>query len=187
MHNTFDMMKIRLLILNLFLICTFGVISQNSNWVLTSASINFKIKNVGFDVDGKFNSPQIMIQFDGSKGFGNTIEASIDANSINTSNGTRDEHLKKEEYFDVIKFPKINMKASLFSKEKDGSFKGFFKLTIKDKSKDFFIPFTFTEKDGFGVFKASFAINRLDYSIGKSSMILANQVNIFIELQVEKK
>lgn len=177
----------RLLLLNFFLVYTFISTSQNSVWILTSASINFKIKNAGFDVGGKFSSPQVVIQFDGSKGFGNTIEASIDANSINTSNGTRDGHLKKEEYFDVIKFPKIKIKSSLFSKEKDGSFKGFFKLTIKDKSKDFFIPFTFSEKDGFGIFKASFTINRLDYGIGKSSMILSNQVNIFIELHVEKQ
>jgi polyisoprenoid-binding protein YceI len=161
--------------------------SQSPDWALINASVKFKIKNAGFNVEGKFDSPQTMIQFDGSKGFGNTIEASIDAKSINTSNGTRDGHLKKVEYFDAQKFPKISMKATLFSKEKDGSYKGFFKIIIKDKSKDFFIPFTFAEKDGVGVFKASFSINRLDFNVGESSMILSNNVNIYVELNVKKK
>ena len=179
-------MKIRLLILNFFLTSTFCVIAQNSNWILTSASINFKIKNAGFTVDGRFDSPQTTIQFDGSKGFGNIIEATIEAKSINTNIATRDGHLKKEEYFDVQKFPKIIMKATLFSKENGGGYKGFFKLTIKGNSKDFFVPFTFIEKDGIGAFKASFNINRLDYNIGKQSMILSNQVNISIDLNVKR-
>lgn len=169
---------------------TFGfsqTASQYPEWVATSSSVKFKIKNAGFNVDGVFSGLISKIQFDGSKSFGNLIEATIDANTVNTNSGGRDAHLKKPDYFNVSKFPKISMKATLITKEKDGTYKGYFKLTIKDKSKDFFIPFLFEEKDGKGTFTAKFTINRLDFNIGESSMILADTVIMSIEINVLKK
>lgn len=160
---------------------------NNSAWSVVSSSVKFKIKNAGFGVDGSFTGLNANINFDASKSFGNIIEASIESKSMNTGNNSRDGHLKKEEYFDVEKFPKIAMKSTIFSLEKDGSFKGYFKLTMKDKSKDFFIPFTFTEKDGKGKFNAKFNINRLDYNVGKSSMIQSDNLILMIEINVIKK
>ena len=127
------------------------------------------------------------IIFDASKGFGNSIDATIDAKSINTGNGTRDGHLKKVDYFDVVGFPTINMKAALFGKEVDGSFRGYFKLTMKGKTKDVLIPFTFTEKDGKATLKGTFTINRLDFGVGESSMILSNNATVTIEVNATKK
>jgi polyisoprenoid-binding protein YceI len=81
--------------------------AQNQEWQVNSSSINFKIKNAGFTVDGAFSGLSGKIIFDASKGFGNSIDASIDAKTINTGNGTRDGHLKKTDYFDVVNFPTI--------------------------------------------------------------------------------
>jgi polyisoprenoid-binding protein YceI len=160
---------------------------QNQEWVVSSSSVKFKIKNAGFTIDGTFSGLTAKIYFDSSKGFGNSIDATIQSKSINTGNGTRDGHLKKTDYFDVDKFPTINMKATLIPKEKDGSFKGYFKLTIKGKTKDLLVPFTYTEKEGKATLKGAFLINRLDYGVGESSMILSDNVTITIEVNAIKK
>lgn len=160
---------------------------QNQEWIVLSSSVKFKIKNAGFSVDGTFSGVSTKIFFDPTKANGNSIDASIDSKSINTGNGTRDGHLKKEEYFDVANYPVINMKATSFSKEKDGGFKGYFKLTIKGKSKDVLVPFTFIEKDGKALIKGSFTMNRLDFGVGESSMILSDIATITIEVNATKK
>ena len=183
------MKKIFFLALSLI---SFGFVSQtvttqNQQWVVTSSSVKFKIKNAGFNVDGTFNGLTAKIVFDASKGYGNSIDATLESKSINTGNGTRDGHLKKTDYFDVVSFPVINMKATLFGKEKDGSFKGYFKLTMKGKTKDVLVPFSFTEKDGKATLKGTFTINRLDFGVGESSMILSNSATITIEVNATKK
>lgn len=178
----------------LLIVCTFFLAltgfkykAQNIQWTVVSSTVSFKIKNAGFKIDGKFGALTATIVFDETKISGNSIDAIIDSKTINTGNGTRDGHLKKEDYFDVDKFPKIQMKATLFGKETSGTFRGYFKLTIKDKTKDVVLPFSFIQKDGKGLFKGTFTINRLDYGVGESSMILSNDATITIEVNVIKK
>lgn len=163
------------------------VTAQNKEWIVNSSTVKFKIKNAGFNIDGAFGGLIAKIFFDPSKNYGNSIEATIESKSINTGNGTRDGHLKKTDYFDVASFPIITMRATLFGKEKDGSFRGYFKLSIKGKTKDVLVPFTFTEKDGKAIIKGSFTINRLDFGVGESSMILSNNATITIEVNAIKK
>jgi polyisoprenoid-binding protein YceI len=179
------MKRISLIILCLFL--TIIVVAQNQQWAIISSNVTFKIKNAGFTVNGKFGNVIGSIQFDVTKTSGNKIETSIDANTINTDNSTRDGHLKKEEYFSVDKFPKINMSATAITKEANGQFKGLFTLTIKGINKIVPVLFTVTEQDGKAKFAGSFTINRLDYTVGSSSFILSDNVTINIEATCVKK
>ncbi|MCZ8285049.1 MAG: YceI family protein, partial [Bacteroidia bacterium] len=108
-------MKKIILTLLVSLICLLAT-SQNQVWKVTNSKVGFKIKNAGLTVDGSFKGLEADIAFDPAKAYGNKIEASVDVKTINTSSNTRDKHLKKEEYFDAEKFPKITMKSSSFSK-----------------------------------------------------------------------
>lgn len=161
--------------------------AQTQQWVIVSSNITFKIKNAGFTVDGKFGGVTGSIQFDAAKTSGNKIEASIDANTIDTDNSTRNGHLKKEEYFFVDKFPKISMSAATITKEPNGQFKGLFTLTIKGISKIVPVLFSVIEKDGKATFTGSFTINRLDYTVGSSSFILSDNVTISLDVTCVKK
>jgi polyisoprenoid-binding protein YceI len=170
-----------------FLFFCFLGTAQNKEWMSTSSIITFKIRNAGFNVHGKFSGLKSKIVFDETKTAGNSITATIDATTIDTDNSIRDGHLKKEEYFDAVKFPIISMSSQSFLKQSNGSYKGYFRLTIKNTSKDVMIPFAFSEKDGKGVFKGTFTIDRLDYSVGTSSMIMSDEVTINIAVYVLKK
>ena len=170
------------LIVLLILMVNYAATAQNKEWKVVSSSIKFKIKNAGFNVEGSFSGLDAKIVFDNNKIIGNSIEASLNAASINTNNGSRDGHLKKAEYFDVATFPKLTMAATLFGKDKDGNWRGYFKLTIKNNTKEIAVPFTFIEKDGKATIKGSFTINRLDFGVGESSMILSDYATINIEV-----
>ena len=53
-------------------------------------------------------------------------------------------------------------------------FKG--NLTIKDVTKPVEFPFTAEGKDGGALFTGEFVINRLDFGVGKESVVLANKI-----------
>lgn len=152
-----------------------------------SSSVKFKIKNAGFTVEGALGDLKAKIQFDAAELGSSSIDATVSTKTINTGNGTRDGHLRAEKYFDAGKYPLISLKSNSFTKQGNDGYIGRFRLTIKKITKDVAIPFTYTENNGSGSFKGSFTINRQDYGIGSSSMIMADNVTIMIEVNTTKR
>ncbi len=150
---------------------------------VTHSTITFQIKNMGIGVSGAINGLQADLQFDPAKLETSSIQASVDAATINTDNSSRDDHLKSEDFFDVAHYPKITIKSVSFKHKSGSNYTGRFNLTIKNKTKQVDIPFTYTEKDNQVSFKGSFKINRLDFGIGDSSLILSDEVSITAEAE----
>jgi polyisoprenoid-binding protein YceI len=151
---------------------------------ITRSAITFKVKNMGIGTGGSVSGLQADVNFNAADPSSSTIEASVDASSINTDNSSRDEHLKSEDYFDVAHYPKITLKSVSFKHNSGNNYTGQFNLTIKGKTKPVEIPFTYTQTGNAAAFKGSFKLNRLDYGIGSSSMILANEVTVTIDAGV---
>ena len=68
--------------------------------------VQFKIKNLGFNVNGSFSGLAGNIQFDPAHPDQCHFDVSVDAASVNTDNSMRDEHLQKDNYFDVKTYPR---------------------------------------------------------------------------------
>ena len=72
---------------------------------------NFEIGHLGLTrIHGRFNKTSGKITLDRAAKQG-TIEAEIDAASIDTGYARRDELLRSEDYFDVAKFPTITFRS----------------------------------------------------------------------------
>ena len=170
----------------LFLLANTLFAAAQTQWNMGKSSITFKIKNAGLTVDGSFGGLAAELKFDANHYAKSSIEASIDVNTINTGIGLRNNHLKKENYFNVSKYPKIILKSTLFSKESDGTFKGHFKLTMKGITKDILIPFSYTESGNTTIFKATFIINRKDYNVGGNSWTMSDDVAIMLLINAAK-
>lgn len=175
----------KLLIIFCFNLLIFNVLAQTEWKLATGSTVTFIIKNAGLKVDGKIEGLQVTIKFDSPNLATSSIEASVETTTINTDNKTRDGHLRKEEYFDVAKFPKMSIKSVSFSKD-DNNYKGKFKLTIKGVTKDIEIPFSYIENGNSANFKGSFTINRLDYKVGGNSWVLADNVIISLNILATK-
>ena len=159
---------------------------SQTQWKVSKSAVTFKIKNAGLTVDGSFGGLIAVINFDAANYSKGLIEASIDVNTINTGIDMRNSHLKKEEYFNVSAFPKISLKSTSFTKEKDGTFKGVFKLTIKAVTKDVIIPFSYTESGNSAILKGSFTLNRIEYTVGGNSWTMSDDVTINILINTTK-
>ncbi len=174
-------MKNKITILFTVLFLTISIIIAQTPLKVISTTITFKIKNAGLNVTGSFKGFEGEIKFAPESFKTSFIKASVDANTINTGITSRDNHLKKEEYFDVVKYPKISIVSSFFGKD-GNNFKGYFKLNIKGITKDVVIPFIFENN----TIKGNFTIDRRDFKVGGNSMLMGDKVTVSIQLNLSK-
>ena len=152
----------------LILACQYGFAQYHP--VAGESSVRFSLKNFGFRTGGSLDAPEGDIVFKPDDLTKSSFRVTIKAESINTNNESRDEHLKEASYFDVKNYPLIRfVSSSVTEAGKQGSYQTLGTLTIKNKSKEIAMLFT-AEKNGDGwTFSGSFTMNRKDYDIGGSS------------------
>ena len=167
----------------LFLLFATGAFAQTK---VTRSAIKFQIKNLGIGIDGTIGGLQANVAFNPAQLSTSVIEASVDLNTIDTDNGLRDRSLKSDEFLDVPNFPKITMKATTFKHKSGNNYTGQFNVTIKGKTKTFDIPFTYVENGNTATLKGSFKLNRLDFGVGSSSMVLSNDVAVSLDVDITK-
>ncbi len=170
----------------LFLASAVVMANAQTNWKLAEGSkVTFVIKNAGFNVDGKFGGLSTTITFDKQNPTSAGLRATVQTATIDTDNGMRDGHLKKEEYFDVAKHPTIIIQSTSITRGAgNDQYKGIFNVTIKGVTKQVTIPFTFTTNGSTGKFSGSFTINRRDFKVGGSSWILSDKATVTLDVSV---
>lgn len=126
------------------------------------------------------------------------IWAEIDVNSIDTRNLSRDEHLRKDDFFNAQKFPKILFKSKSVKKQPDNTYLVEGELTIRDVTKPIKLEasyggtVTLDGKKRAGIM-ASGSLNRFDYNLkwddtlDNGSMVVGEKVNIKLNIQLVGK
>jgi polyisoprenoid-binding protein YceI len=151
------------------------------------SSVHFNIKNFGVKTGGDFTGLSGTVVFNPAALATSTMNVSVKANTVNTSNDARDKHLKKEEYFDVEKYPTINFVSTKISKSTiEGRFFVVGNLTIKGITKVVQFGFTATAKIAGYTFAGDFEINRRDFGVGSSSMALSDKLKVTLNISANK-
>ena len=162
--------------------------SQTYSPVGENSKIKFTIKNFGIGTGGEFKGTQGAIIFDPNNLSQSSFEVSVDAKTIDTDINSRDNHLRKAEYFDVEKYPKLSFKSTKVSlSNKPGILYISGILTIKAVSKEISFPFTATPKDGGYLFEGTFKINRRDFGVGGSSISIGDNLTVKLSVFGAKK
>jgi len=160
--------------------------SQSLSAVDKGSKVQFKIRNLGISVTGSFTGLEGKMVFDEKNLAGSSFQASIDASTINTGIDARNKHLRDEEYFDVKNFPRISfVSTKVTGSTKAGTFFLFGKLTIKNTTREISFPFTATPQEGGYLFNGEFKLNRRDFGVGGSSLVLSD--NLTVQLAVLAK
>jgi polyisoprenoid-binding protein YceI len=151
------------------------------------SSIEFKIKNFGITVNGSFRGLKGNITFDTQNTATAIFNLSVNANTVNTGIDSRDNHLRKEDYFNVTKFPVLSFKSiKVTSPGKEGLFNINGSITIKGVTKNISFPFTVTPKQNGYLFTGSFMLNRRDFGVGSSSLILSDNLDVSFSIYATK-
>lgn len=141
------------------------------------SKVSFSIKNFGIRTEGTLAGLQGTMEMDPSGTNPRSISLSVDAQTINTNNRMRDNHLRKSEYFDVARHPRLLFTANSFTKTTNGFLvKG--SLQIKGIAKNIEINCTTVREGNAYIFKGSFPINRRDFKVGGGSISLADELTV---------
>lgn len=143
------------------------------------SSVDFTIKNLGINVDGHFNKLSIIAEFNLSSEL-ESMSANISVSSIETGIDSRDEHLLKDEYFNVEKHENIVFKSTQVTKIKANTYKVTGNLTIKGNTKSITIIVNVEKLDTTYKLASNFEINRKDFDVGGSSFVMSKTVNISV-------
>jgi polyisoprenoid-binding protein YceI len=167
-----------------FLICTNLMSAQNVlSPVDADSRVHFVIKNFAIKTGGDFSGLKGSIKFDPANYAASSFDVTVDANTIDTDNSSRDGHLRKAEYFDVSTYKTLHFKSTkVVLSSISGRFFIYGNLTIKGVTKPVEFGFGATPKNGGYVFDGEFTINRRDFGVGGSSISLSDNLTVSLSV-----
>lgn len=171
----------------LALFCVVVTFGQNYTPTDAGSKVRFVIKNFGINTGGTFDGLAGTITFDPANLAGSSFNVTVDANSVDTDIEARDNHLRKAEYFDVEKYPKISFRSTkITTTNKEGYLYIFGIITIKNVSKEISFPFKQTSKDDGILFEGEFNLNRRDFGVGGKSFSMADELSVELSVFAKK-
>ena len=151
-------------------------------------------------VRGQFKGVSGTVNWDDQDINKSSVEVTIDATTVDTSEPKRDADLKSPNFFDVAKYPTITFKSTKIEKVSAGKLKVTGNLTIHGVSKEVVLDVegpTGAVKDPWGktrvALNATTTINRQDYGVkwnnkmADGGLVVSNDVNITIDLEMTKQ
>lgn len=148
-----------------------------------ASGVTFQIRNAGIVVTGSFSDLKTNIHFDPVRPEASSLAATVGAATIRTGITLRDTHLQKRGYFDAEHFPRIKMVAKRIQKGSNNCYVGLFDLTILSVTKPVEVFFCYYPKGNKGHLTGQFRLNRQDFGLGSTSLVLSNEVMVLIDVE----
>ncbi len=160
-------------------------INENLKWSITQ---DYEIRFKTSSAKGTFSNLTGTVIFDQNNLSAAQMNVSVDVNTIDTGNKTKDKHARGKSWFNEEKYPKISFQSTSFQKTGTGyNVSG--NLQIRDVTKSIEIPFTFKETSTGGLFVGSFKVKRKDYNINGpwlSNTMVGKTIQIDLRVPVQK-
>ena len=159
------------------------------------SSVAFSIRHFVSKVHGKFSKFDGKLVIDRANLANSSVEATIDAASINTDNQKRDDHLRNADFFEVAKFPTITFRSRQWKKTGEHTFDVTGDLTLKGVTKETVLKVTSL---GFGPgmggaqlsgWEATTKIDKKQFNMPDPAMLdaaLGDDVAITINIEAKK-
>jgi polyisoprenoid-binding protein YceI len=172
-------------------------LTQTQTWNIdpNHTAAQFSVRHMGIStVRGAFTKLSGVVQFDAAAPEKTTIDASIDANSIDTRVEMRDNDLRSPNFFEVAKYPTLTFKSKRVEVEGSGKLKVTGDLTIHGVTKEVILDVegpSAPVKDPRGNLhmgaSASTKVNRKGFDVNGGGMMVGDDVNITIDLELVRQ
>ena len=191
----------RFLALFLAVAAPVAALAQTSAWTMdpTHAHATFTIRHMAItNVRGEFQKVAGTLKLDEKDVTKSSVEATIDAASIDTRVADRDNHLRSPDFFDVAKDPEIAFRSRKVTPAGKDRYDVLGTLTMHGVAKEITLPVAFLglTKDPWGNDRAGFEIsmtlNRKDFGIvwnktlDTGGLMLGDDVEVTINIEATK-
>jgi len=164
-------------------VLVFLIILSSTYFYAQESTVNFSIKNFGVNVNGYFEDVSISVIFNSENEI-EDVSAYIMVSSITTGMESRDKHILKEDFFYVEKFDRIVLETIELKKDSLTRYLLTGNIIIRDKSQRLIIPIEVENNEEVILVKSNFEINRKDFGVGGSSLVLGKKVKISVNHKV---
>ena len=171
-------------------------VGQTQNWSIDPAhsSAQFAVRHMGIStVRGAFTKVSGSVQYDPANPQKTTIDATIDASSVDTRFEMRDNDLRSPNFFDVAKYPTLTFKSKRVEAAGSGKLKVTGDLTIHGVTKEVVLdvdgPSAAVKDPGGNLHigaAASTAVNRKDFGVNGAGTMVGDDVTITIDLELKR-
>ena len=186
----------RVLILNVIaaLILALPAAAQMQAWNIDPmhSAAQFSVRHMGIStVRGAFTKVSGSVHYDPSDPAKTTIDATIDAASVDTRVDMRDNDLRGANFFDAAKYPTLTFKSKKVEAAGSGKIKITGDLTIHGVTKEVTLDVdgpSAAVKDPRGGLRmgasASTTINRKDFGVNGAAAMVGDDVPVTIDLEL---
>ncbi|MFP2930416.1 YceI family protein [Pyxidicoccus sp. 3LG] len=174
-----------------------------STWDIdgSHSSAGFTVRHMMVsNVNGSFNVKSGSVNLDDKDITKSTVEAVLDATTVNTGNAKRDEHLRAPDFFDTAKHPTITFKSKKVEQAGEGKLKVSGDLTMHGVTKPVVLDVTGPSKESkdpwgntrTGV-QATTKLNRKDFGLSYNTALetggvaVGEEVTVNLDLSLVKK
>ncbi len=165
---------------------TYGVDVVHSN-------VLFKVKHNGFSyVYGRFNAFDADVRWDEADASNSSVSLTIDAQSVDTNNERRDQHLRSPDFFNARQHPDIVFRSTEINGS-NGEYQVAGEVTLLGVTRP--VGFTWTETGSGegprGDFRrggiATFTVNRGDFGMNFMPDGLSDEIELIVTLQLVRQ
>jgi polyisoprenoid-binding protein YceI len=177
-----------------------AALAGTSTWAVDAShsEVGFSVRHLVIsNVKGTFGKYDGKIVLDDADVSRSTVEARIDAASVDTGVADRDAHLRSPDFLDVTKHPAITFRSTKVTKGEEGALKVAGDLTLRGVTRPVVLEVTASPevKGMYGETRRAFAartkISRQAYGLTWNKLVEAgpavgDEVTITLELEVVK-
>jgi polyisoprenoid-binding protein YceI len=166
------------------------------NFDASHSSINFHVRHLMVSkVHGRFTSWTGTLAYDPEDPTRSSVEVVIDAASVDTREPKRDDHLRSEDFFDVVRYPQLTFKSTSVDKTGDDSLDVHGELTIHGVTHPVVLAVELggVAKDPWGGTRAGFSakttISRKDFgltwnvALETGGILVGDKIEIGLEIE----
>jgi polyisoprenoid-binding protein YceI len=155
-------------------------------------AVQFSVRHLGIStVRGAFTKVSGSVQYDPSDPTKTTIEATIDANSVDTRVEKRDNDLRSPDFFDVAKYPTLTFKSKRVEAAGAGKLKIVGDLTIHGVTKEVVLdvdgpsaPIQDPQGNLHMGASATTTVKRKDFGVNGAGAAVGDDVPITIDMEL---
>jgi polyisoprenoid-binding protein YceI len=190
-------MRVSILIVVLALMLPAAAQTPTSNaqtWNIdpNHSAAQFSVRHLGIStVRGAFTKVTGSVQYDPSNPSKTTIDATIDATSVDTRVEMRDKDLRSPNFFDAAKYPTLTFKSKRVETAGTGKLKVTGDLTMHGVTKEVALdvdgptaPIKDPHNNQHMGASATTTVNRKDFAINGASAAVGDEVSITIDMEL---
>jgi polyisoprenoid-binding protein YceI len=163
------------------------------------SSVGFAVKHMGIaTVRGEFTEFEGTLEI-GEDLQGASVSGTVKAQSVNTTETQRDEHLRSPDFFDAAQYPELRFESTSIEALDDAEYRIAGKLTIHGVTKDIVLhgEVQGTDTDPWGNERVGLEVtgqlSRADYgmkfnqALGSGNMLVADKVKLALDISAVKQ